>query len=96
MNMVKIGVLDEKGELLMFLVFYYDYKEVGYGMLYWYDSIYRFINTETMIRVAFVLVWYFFMVILLWYWERYNKGGYLCVDNLCMWGKYLNEGLSRA
>ena len=96
MNTAKIGVPDEKGELLTLPAFYHDYKEAGYGMLHWHDSIYRFINTETMTRAALVPVRHFPMVVPPRYWERYNKGGYLRADNLCMRGKYSNEGPSRA
>lgn len=96
MDTAKIGVPDENGGLLTLPAFYHDYKEAGYGMLHWHESIYRFINTETMTRAALVPVKHFPMVVPPREWVRYNKGGYLRADNLFMRGKYSNEGPSRA
>ena len=96
MNTAKIGVPNETGGVLTLPAFYHDYKEAGYGMLHWHDSIYRFINTETMTRAALVPVRHFPMVVPPRDWVRYNKGGYLRADTLFMRGKYSNEGPSRA
>lgn len=96
MDTAKIGVPDENGGLLTLPAFYHDYKGRGYGMLHWHESIYRFINTETMTRAALVPVKHFPMVVPPREWVRYNKGGYLRADNLFMRGKYSNEGPSRA
>lgn len=96
MNTAKIGVPGEHGETLTLPAFYHDYKEAGYGMLHWHDSIYRFINTETMTRAALVPVKHFPMVVPPRPWLRYNDGGYLRSNSIFMRGKYSNEGPSRA
>ena len=96
MNTAKIGVPEENGGVLTLPAFYHDYREGGYGMLHWHDSIYRFINTETMTRAALVPVKHFPMIVPPREWVRYNNGGYLRANTLCMRGKYSNEGPSRA
>ena len=73
MNTAKIGVPNETGGVLTLPAFYHDYKEAGVRGCYTGDSIYRFINTETMTRAALVPVRHFPMVVPPRDWVRYNK-----------------------
>ena len=96
MNTAKIRVPGENDELLTLPAFYHDYREAGYGMLHWHDSIYRFINTETMTRASLVPVRHFPMIVPPREWTRFDRGGYLRSDSIFMRGKYSTEGPSQA